>query len=149
MSFVKKPTNLKRSILSRQQCFEQTEQPVKMVLRFAQQQKIQLSEMREPYFFYAQSISKVFCAKHFQKIFDNNCATYSLVFATSQTIFTDFFGLLKTGEKLSFFKNQKDEKVPGFPFPSAIGGCPTTFRGYTSVAANLLKKTKRKRIFPN
>ena len=109
-----------------------------MVLRFAQQQKIQLSEMCEPYFFYAQSISKVFCAKHFQKIFDNNCATYSLVFATSQPIFTDFFGSLKTGEKLSFFKNQKDEKVPGFPFPSAIGGCPTTFRGYTSVAAKLV-----------
>ena len=99
--------------------------------------------------FYAQSISKVLCAKHFHKILDNNYATYSLVFATSQTIFTDFFGLLKTSEKLSFFKNQKDEKVPGFPFPSAIGGCPTTFRGYTSVAAKLVKKSKRTRIFPN
>ena len=146
-SFVKKTTHLKCSILSRQQCFEQTEQPVKMVLRFAQQQKIQLSEMREPYFFYEQSISKDFCAKHFQKIFDNNCATYSLVFATSQTIFTDFFGSLKTSEKLSFFKNQKDDKVPGFPFPSALGGCPTTFRGYTSVAANLVKNSKRMGIF--
>ena len=51
LSFVKKTTNLKRSMISRQQCFEQTKQPVKMVLRFAQQQKIQLSEMREPYFF--------------------------------------------------------------------------------------------------
>ena len=149
MSFVKKPTNLERSILSRQQCFEQTKQPVKMVLRFAQQQNIQLSEMCEPYFFYAQSLSKVLCAKHLHKIFDNNCATYSLVFITSQTIFTRFFGSLKTGKKLSFFKNQKDEKVPDFPFPSAIGGCPTTFRGYTSVAANLVKNSKRTRIFPN
>ena len=116
MSFVKKPTNLERSILSRKKCFEQTEQPVKMVLRFAQQQKIQLSEMREPYFFYAQSISKVFCAKHLHKIFDNNCATYSLVFATSQTIFTDFFGLLKTGENLAFLKTKRTKKFPAFHF---------------------------------
>ena len=57
-SFVKKNTNLERSILSRQQCFEQTEQPVKMVLRFAQQQKIQLSEMREPYFFMRNPLAK-------------------------------------------------------------------------------------------
>ena len=112
MSIVKKPTNLKRSILSRQQCFEQTEQPVKMVLRFAQQQKIQLSEMREPYFFYAQSISKDICAKHLHKIFDNNYATYSLVFATSQTIFTDFFGSLKTGENLAFLKTKRTKKFP-------------------------------------
>ena len=131
LSIVKKPTNLERSILSRKKCFEQTKQPVKMVLRFGQQQKIQLSEMREPYFFYAQSISKDLCAKHFHRILDNNCTTYSLIFATSQTIFTDFFGSLKTSEKLSFFKNQKDEKVSGFPFPSALGGCPTTFRQFT------------------
>ena len=72
LSFVKKNTNLERSTISRQQCFEQTKQPVKMVLRFAQQQKIQLSEMREPYFFYSQSISKGFCAKHFHKILDDN-----------------------------------------------------------------------------
>ena len=148
MSFVKKNTNLKQSSLSRQQCFEQTEQPVKMVLRFAQQQKIQFSEMREPYFFYAQSISKVFCAKHLHKIFDNNYATYSLAFTASQTIFTDFFGSLKTSEKLSFFKNQKDEKVPGFPFPSAIGGCPTTFSRLASVAGiglSTLNQDKPKR----
>ena len=63
--------------------------------------------------------------------------------------FRTFFGSLKTSEKLSFFKNQKDEKVPGFSFPSAIGGCPTTFRGYTSVAANLVKNSKRTGIFPN
>ena len=100
-------------------------------------------------FFMRNPLAKDFCAKHFHKIFDNNCATYSLVFITSQTIFTDFFGSLKTGEKLSFFKNQKDEKVPGFSFPSAIGGCPTTFRGYTSVAANLVKNSKRTGIFPN
>ena len=116
MSFVKKPTNLKRSILSRKKCFEQTKQPVKMVLRFAQQQTIQLSEMREPYFFYAQSISKVLCAKHFHKSFDNNCATYSLVFATSQTIFTDFFGLLKTSENLAFLKTKRTKKFPAFHF---------------------------------
>ena len=85
-----------------------------MVLRFAQQQKIQLSEMREPYFFYAQSISKVLCAKHFHKILDDNCATYSLIFATSQTIFTDFFGLLKTGENLAFLKTKRTKKFPAF-----------------------------------
>ena len=59
-----------------------------------------------------------------------------------------FFGSLKTGEKLSFFKNQKDEKVPGFPFPSAIGGCPTTFSRLASVAGiglSTLNQDKPKR----
>ena len=60
LSFVKKTTNLERSILSRQQCFEQTEQPEKMVLRFAQQQKIQFAEMREPYFFMRNPLAKFF-----------------------------------------------------------------------------------------
>ena len=116
LSIVKKPTHLKRSILSRQQSFEQTEQPVKMVLRFEQQQKIQLSEMREPYFFYEQSISKDFCAKHFHKILDDNCATYSLIFAISQTIFTRFFGSLKTSENLAFLKTKRTKKFPAFHF---------------------------------
>ena len=59
-----------------------------------------------------------------------------------------FFGSLKTSEKLSFFKNQKDEKVPGFPFPSAIGGCPTTFSRLASVAGiylSTLNQDKPKR----
>ena len=103
-------------MISRQQCFEQTEQPVKMVLRFAQQQKIQLSEMCEPYFFYAQSISKVFCAKHLHKIFDNNCATYSLVFATSQTILRIFLDRLKPVKNLAFLKTKRTKKFPAFHF---------------------------------
>ena len=51
LSFVKKPTNLKRSILSRKKMLRADRTASKMVLRFAQQQKIQLSEVREPYFF--------------------------------------------------------------------------------------------------
>ena len=89
----------------------------------------------------AQSISKKFLTTTALRIH-----WFSLL---RQPFLRTFFGSLQTGEKLSFFKNQKDEKVPGFPFPSAIGGCPTTFRGYTSVAAKLVKKSKRTRIFPN
>ena len=63
-------------------------------------------------FFYAQSINKNFCAKHFHRILNNNCATYSLVFITSQTIFTDFFGLLKTSENLAFLKTKRTKKFP-------------------------------------
>ena len=83
MSFVKKPTNLKRSILSREKCLEQTEQPVKMVLRFAQQQKIQLSEMREPYFFMRNPLAKF------------SAQSISIKFLTTTALRIHWFSLLR------------------------------------------------------
>ena len=120
----------------------------KMVLRFAQQQKIQFSEMREPYFFYAQSISKVLCAKVSKKFLTTTVQRIHWFSLLSKPFLRIFFGSLKTGEKLSFFKNQKDEKIPGFPFPSALGGCPTTFSRLASVAGiglSTLNQDKPKR----
>ena len=87
-----------------------------MVLRFAKQQKIQLSEMCEPYFFMRNPLAK-FSAQSISKKFLTTTALRIHWFSLLRKPFLRiFFGSLKTGEKLSFFKNQKDEKVPAFHF---------------------------------
>ena len=116
LSFVKKPTNLKRSILSRKKCFEQTKQPVKMVLRFAQQQKIQLSEMREPYFFYTQSISKDFCAKPSIKFLTTTALRIHWLSLLRKPFLRIFLDRLKPVINLAFLKTTRTKKFPAFNF---------------------------------
>ena len=110
LSIVKKATNLEQSILSRKKCFEQTKQPVKMVLRFAQQQKIQLSEMCEPYFFMRNPLAKISARSISIKFWTTTTQRIHWFSRLRKPFLRIFLDCLKLVKNLAFLKTKRTKK---------------------------------------
>ena len=87
-----------------------------MVLRFAQQQKIQLSEMREPYFFMRNPLAKISAQSISKKFWTTTALCIHWFSLLRKPFLRTFFGLLKTGENLAFLKTKRTKKFPAFHF---------------------------------
>ena len=94
-------------MLSRKKCFEQTEQPVKMVLRFAQQQKIQLSEMREPYFFMRNPLAKISAQSISKKFLTTTPLRIHWFSLLRKPFLRAFLDRLKPVKNLAFLKTKR------------------------------------------